>query len=55
MATISPLLRLTLQATGENVDTWGTVLNTGAFELLEDAFGLTTANVTSADVTLEID
>lgn len=36
MSTISPLLRMTLQALDENADTWGNVLNVSALQLLED-------------------
>lgn len=53
MTTYSSLLRLTLQEIGENPDIWGTVLNDGVFELLEDAIsGMATFSVTSGDVTL---
>jgi len=51
MATISPLLRLTLQDTNDNVDTWGVVLNTGTIELLEDALGLTTVTLIASGET----
>lgn len=37
MATNSPILRLTYQATGENPNSWGDVANAGVFQLLEDA------------------
>lgn len=53
MTSYSNLLRLTLQDVGENPDVWGTVLNTGVFEMLEDAIsGMATFSVTSGDVTL---
>jgi len=55
MATISELLRLTLQETNDNVDTWGTVLNSGAIELIEDSFNRAEVDVTSANQTLNID
>lgn len=46
-------LRLALQALDENPDTWGTVLNTGVFQLLEDAVaGAVSLSVTTANVTL---
>ena len=35
--TYSPNLRLDYQAPGSNVNTWGILLQTGAFQLLEDA------------------
>ena len=37
MATNSPILRLTLQDTGENPNSWGAVANAGVFQLLEDS------------------
>lgn len=47
---------MTLQALDENPDTWGSVLNVSALELLEDSIaGTATADVTSADVALNED
>lgn len=51
-STYSPLLRLELQATGENANTWGDKANV-VFDLIEDAIAKRQAlTVTSADVTL---
>lgn len=51
-STYSPLLRIQLQADGENDSTWGQITNTN-FELFEDAIaGLTTVTMSSVDVTL---
>lgn len=36
-STYSLRFRLNFQAPGDNLSTWGTVLNTGVFQLLEDA------------------
>jgi len=56
MSTTSPFIKMTFQALDENPDTWGSVLNVSALELLEDAIsGTATADVTSADVALEED
>lgn len=56
MATISPLLRLTLQETNDNVDTWGVVLNSGTIELLEDSLGYTTVTlIASGETALNTD
>lgn len=53
MTTYSSHLRLTKQAVGENPDTWGTVLNDGVFEMLEDSIcGLAQFSVSGGDVTL---
>jgi len=46
-ATYSDLLRLTKQATGDNNNTWGSVVNSGVIELLEDSI----AGTVSVDVT----
>lgn len=43
MSTTSPLLKLTLQDLGENVDIWGTVLNVSALTILEDSIAGTAA------------
>lgn len=49
----SNLLRLALQATGENSDTWGVIANTNTFEIIEDAVaGIATINVTTGNTTL---
>lgn len=49
----SSRLRVRLQATGGNVNTWGALLNAAAIQLLEDAIcGLATVPVSTADVTL---
>ena len=51
-STYSPLLRVELQAAGENNDTWGDIANT-VFTLLENAIAKRqTLTVTTADVTL---
>lgn len=54
MSTTSPLLKMTLQALDENPDTWGTVLNASALQLLEDSIsGSSDVDVTAAgDYTL---
>ncbi len=45
---------MTLQDLGENVDSWGTVLNQSALELLEDAISSTgECDVAAANVTLD--
>lgn len=36
-SSFSARLRFTLQASGENLNTWGTILNNGVFQLIEDA------------------
>ena len=52
-STYSPNLRLTLQASGENANTWGDITNTNLGTLLEQAIaGYQTISVTLADVTL---
>lgn len=53
MTLYSPNLRLALQETNENPNSWGDVANAGVFQLLEDAVsGLETINVAVGDVTL---
>ena len=52
-STYSPNLRLTLQASGENANTWGDITNTNLGTLLEQAItGYQSISVTAADVTL---
>jgi hypothetical protein len=55
MSTNSPLLRLTLQDLDENPDTWGTVLNASALQLLEDSIaGTAVVDISAAqDYTLD--
>lgn len=49
----SARLRLRLQATGNNTNTWGALLNTSVAQLLEDAIcGMANVVVTTSDVTL---
>lgn len=49
----SSLLRLALQATGENDNTWGDILNDNTLEMIEDAISATaTISVTAGNVTL---
>lgn len=49
----STSLRLRLQQTGGNNNTWGSLLNTAALQLLEDAIsGMTTVTIAGSDVTL---
>lgn len=49
------LLQYVLPATGEDLNTWGTLLNTSLTQLVEDSVaGATTQDVTSADWTLTI-
>ena len=49
----SARLRLRLQATGGNVNTWGALLNAAAIQLIEDSIcGLANVTVSTADVTL---
>lgn len=46
-------LRLRLQATGGNTNTWGALLNAAAFQLVEDAIcGVASIVITNADYTL---
>jgi len=51
MSTTSPLLKLTLQALDENPDTWGTILNDSALQLLEDGI----AGAADVDITVAQD
>jgi hypothetical protein len=54
-ATYTDLLGLTLQATGEHDNTWGETLNTGVFQLVEDALaGMVSISLASGDQTLTI-
>jgi len=55
MSTTSSLLKLTLQDLDENPDTWGSVLNVSALELLEDGIaGSASVDITAAqDYTLD--
>jgi hypothetical protein len=49
----SSRLRLRLQATGGNPNTWGSLLNAAALQLVEDAIcGMATVTVANSDVTL---
>ena len=51
-STASPLLKLELQATGENNNTWGDIANT-VFDLIETAIaGMTSVALTTGDTTL---
>ena len=51
-STASPLLRLELQGTGENLNTWGAKLNASALTLLEQAIASTSAVAVSGPTTL---
>ena len=52
-STYSTRARFELQATGENSDTWGTVLNTNVIQLVDDAIAAyTTIELSSISVTL---
>lgn len=52
-STYSTRLRFTLQQTGENTNTWGGILNTGVFALVDTAIaGVTTVALTNSDVSL---
>lgn len=52
-ATYSTREQFTLQGTGDNLNTWGTVLNTGGLQLVDDAIaGYVTVDVSSVVVTL---
>ena len=44
--------RLNLQAPGDNLNTWGTALNTGVFQLLEDALAGAVSQALSGSLTL---
>lgn len=51
--TFTPSLRLTLQVTGDNNGTWGTVTNSGVIDLIDTAIaGTQSISVGSTDVTL---
>lgn len=51
--TYSQLLRIRLQQTGGNTNTWGALLNSSGLQLLEDAIaGTASITVASSDVTL---
>lgn len=53
MTAYTTLLRLALQATGENDSTWGDVANSAVFQLLEDAVaGMVSISLTAGNVTL---
>lgn len=53
MTDYSGRLRLALQALDENEDTWGTVLNSGVFQLLDDSIaGMTDVALAAGNVTL---
>lgn len=51
-SSFSPRLRETLQNPGENLNTWGNLLNTGALQLLEDAIAKRVALTLSGSHTL---
>jgi hypothetical protein len=51
-STYDPLLRLELQATGENATTWGTKTNNNLDLLAEAIAGQTVVSVSSVDVSL---
>lgn len=52
-STYSPNLRITLQASGENANTWGDITNTNLGTLIEQAIaGYQAINVAAGDVTL---
>lgn len=53
MSITSDILALTLQATNDNPDLWGEVLNDSVVKLIESAFDTTTVDVTSGDATLD--
>jgi hypothetical protein len=54
MSTNSPFIKMLLQVLDENPDSWGTVLNVSALELLEDSIaGMGSVDVTSTDATLD--
>lgn len=56
MSSFSPFILMTLQDLDENPDIWGSILNTSALELLEDAIaGTANVGVTGGNVTLETD
>lgn len=51
-STFSPVLRLNYQEPGDSLNTWGLVLNTGVFQLLEDAVAKRVAFSLSGSKTL---
>lgn len=52
-STYTTRLKLNLQGTGDNLSTWGNVLNSGVFQLADDSVaGYTTIDVSSVVVTL---
>lgn len=51
-STYSIRFRLNYQAPGDNLNVWGTTLNTGVFQLLEDAIARRVALTVSGSVTL---
>lgn len=53
-STYSPNLRLTYQAVGENLNTWGVILNANVFQLIEDAISTRVALVLAGNVTLSV-
>lgn len=51
----STRLRLRLQATGGNINTWGGLLNVAAIQLIDDSIsGLATVPIAATDVTLSV-
>jgi len=51
-STYSPSFRLNYQAPGDNLNVWGTTLNTGVFQLLEDALAGSASLSVSGPVSL---
>jgi hypothetical protein len=51
-STFTTRLRFTLEAAGENLNTWGTILNTGVFQLVDDTVAGYATIVLSGPVTL---
>lgn len=51
-STYTANLRFTLQATGENLNTWGNILNSGAFSLIDSAISGRYSSNSSAPITL---
>jgi len=51
-STYTSRFRFTLEAPGENLNTWGTILNTGAITLIDDAIGGYLSKAVSGNVTL---
>lgn len=52
VSSFSPRFRLNYQAPGDNLNTWGLTLNSGVFQLLEDALGKRVAFTLSGAKTL---